>query len=861
MTFSKRNEGGRASTPDRPHVSKGDYMNSTKQEALSLLRAGFSFIPLREDGSKAPRVPSWSEYQTRQPTQDEIDAWFGGDEPGGLAVVCGVNNVTMIDVDDPDLIYRFLGELTRQWPEWPEHLCHISSPRPGAHLWLRLENEPPGNLKLAKTPEGRTLIETRGRGGYGVHHVSVPAVHPSGEKYEWLNGPPISELEPIPADRWELLLSVARSFHRGTPERQREVREPYDGPRRPGGLFDARADWTMLLELAGWTLVDDRGEESHWRRPGKLHGTSAVLGHLKDERTGVPLLSVFSTSVPFGPDGDSVCRAVTPFEFWTFTEFGGDFQASAKEAARLHRNDQLDAALADRLGCDAFCPSKYDELLLCLSEVTPREVEWLWPPFIPLGKVTMVSAREGSGKSFCYVDACARTSCGRDWPCGSGNMLGPRSCIVLSAEDKPHDTLHPRFRAAQANLDNVLLVKMSHRLESGGHRMVTIQSDLCHIVDAAIQELARRKAPPPAILVLDPVTAFMGDSDSNSTSETRNVMATLTDLAEAYGLALMFIHHHGKRDDGGLGQRYLGSTSFRAAVRSSVDIIADPNDKKRRIFALTKSNVAEANQAIAYRIVKAGPGQQDLRLDWEEGGVFEFDERDYREPDRRGEGKGRSRALLKEHLLGLADDPDESWPKPAVAFKGELRELFGVGEKLVAETLAALGFVTSRSTVPGEKHFTIAPPHETSAENPRSSRSQIIAEVIRKNGRSGEYGEDGPLGSAVFLSSHDECSNPLSSTFNNKLSGNREALPEDTSPITATPSSAGLPEVEEADENGNCLSCHTTSAIICERKVRGSHAEVSPTHITQSKQRRRDDERQLSLLAEKAEDEEAIEWY
>src|SRR5688572_15476895 len=53
-------------------------------------------------------------------------------------------------------------------------------------------------------------------------------------------------------------------------------------------------------------------------------------------------------------------------------------------------------------------------------EVKERELEWLWPGRIPLGKITLLAGDPEAGKSFVVADLAARTTRGGPWPDGVG---------------------------------------------------------------------------------------------------------------------------------------------------------------------------------------------------------------------------------------------------------------------------------------------------------------------------------------------------------------------------------------------------------------------------------------------------------
>src|SRR3990172_3145876 len=90
-------------------------------------------------------------------------------------------------------------------------------------------------------------------------------------------------------------------------------------------------------------------------------------------------------------------------------------------------------------------------ILLCLADVVPKPVRWLWPGHIPLGKLTIIDGDPGLGKSLMTLDLAARTSTGSPMPDGSrGDVQGPAGVVLLTAEDDPEDTIRPRLHAAGA---------------------------------------------------------------------------------------------------------------------------------------------------------------------------------------------------------------------------------------------------------------------------------------------------------------------------------------------------------------------------------------------------------------------------
>ena len=141
-----------------------------------------------------------------------------------------------------------------------------------------------------------------------------------------------------------------------------------------------------------------------------------------------------------------------------------------------------------------------------LSDVTPEQVRWLWPGYIPLGKLTVIDGDPGNGKSTVMCDIAARVSTWRAMPDGtSSDLEGPAGVVLLSAEDGPADTIRPRLDAAAADVARVALLECA--VSGERERGITL-ADLDHI-EAAIATVNA------ALVVVDPLMAFLG-GDTNS---------------------------------------------------------------------------------------------------------------------------------------------------------------------------------------------------------------------------------------------------------------------------------------------------------------------------------------------------------
>ncbi len=138
---------------------------------------GLSVFPLKPM-SKTPDLTSWEPYMKRRPTSAEREGWFSS--PRNIAVVCGqVSNLLGLDFDDlKALAYYF-----PKWRELAKHTPVVSTPRPGAHIWLRIRGG------FDKLPRGFKLngVDVQGERHY---LAAPPSVHPNGQPYRFVDEAP-----------------------------------------------------------------------------------------------------------------------------------------------------------------------------------------------------------------------------------------------------------------------------------------------------------------------------------------------------------------------------------------------------------------------------------------------------------------------------------------------------------------------------------------------------------------------------------------------------------------------------------------------------------------------------------------------
>lgn len=249
-----------------------------------------------------------------------------------------------------------------------------------------------------------------------------------------------------------------------------------------------------------------------------------------------------------------------------------------------------------------------------ISTVQIEELEWLWPGRIPLRKITLLAGDPGLGKSFLSLGLAATVSRGALWPDKNTILdLGhdPRapigSTLLLSAEDGLADTIRPRLEKAGANLGHIYALTMI-KDKRGNQRMFNFKADL-RLLEQTIETIGDCR-----LVIVDPITSYLGESDDHKNGEIRGILGPLSDLASRYNVALVLITHLNKGNGNKSIYRAMGSLAFVAAARTAWIVIKDKHDPKRRLFLNSKCNIAEEPSGLAYRLI-------DGALQWEDGVV------------------------------------------------------------------------------------------------------------------------------------------------------------------------------------------------------------------------------------------------
>lgn len=257
---------------------------------------------------------------------------------------------------------------------------------------------------------------------------------------------------------------------------------------------------------------------------------------------------------------------------------------------------------------------------VCDVEAVP--IRWLWPGRIARGKLTMIAGHPGLGKSqlTCAIAAVVTTA-GR-WPVdGTSCELG--AVAMLSAEDDVADTIRPRLEAGGADVSRVLVIDgVADAFDSAG---MPVQRSMSLKMDIARLDRLFASRPDIAVLIVDPVSAYLGGTDSHVNADVRALLAPLSALAAKHQVAVIMVSHLNKGSANAEAMsRVTGSLAFVAAARGAFLVAKDKDDPDRRLFVPAKNNLARDVGGLAFKVesVALANGINTSRIVWEPGPVL-----------------------------------------------------------------------------------------------------------------------------------------------------------------------------------------------------------------------------------------------
>ena len=247
-------------------------------------------------------------------------------------------------------------------------------------------------------------------------------------------------------------------------------------------------------------------------------------------------------------------------------------------------------------------------IVTCLADVQAKEISWLWPGRIALGRITLLVGAPGCGKSYLTCDLAARVSTGT--PAPDGKPLGRGSVILITGEDGLEDTILPRCEAHRADVSRIYHMAAVKRLDDKGK----LRESMYEMTDVRTLEETLKRIPDCRLIVIDPIGSFLGGrTNSDKDNEVRSILAPVARIAEKCGAALLIVAHRRKSSGNTADELAMGSRAFTGISRAVWHLSRDKDNKERRLFLPGKNNLAPEGTGLAFTI----QGQPTGAIVWE----------------------------------------------------------------------------------------------------------------------------------------------------------------------------------------------------------------------------------------------------
>ena len=262
-----------------------------------------------------------------------------------------------------------------------------------------------------------------------------------------------------------------------------------------------------------------------------------------------------------------------------------------------------------------------------MDQVQTTETEWIWYPYIPRGKVTIIQGDPGEGKSTFSLYLAAAVSRGTSVECPNQVITNPDYVVYQNAEDGLADTVKPRLDLVNANCSLVICLDEARFPLSMTDNRLELILEKYH----------------PRMLILDPLQAYLGDCvDMHRANEIRPVMNHLAVLADNFQCAIILIGHMNKMQGSKAIYRGLGSIDITASARSVLTVARDPSHPEFRVIRQIKNSLAKEGEPVAFKIGEDGS--------IEYAGPYQCDDPYAGENGRQPKERDRAKKLLAEWM-------------------------------------------------------------------------------------------------------------------------------------------------------------------------------------------------------------------
>lgn len=524
--------------------------------ASAAVARGLNIIPLKAK-DKAPFQPDWVNQATN--SMPVIEGWNSQNPEYNCGAVTNKDTYWILDVDCMSWwMDNFPVELL------PIKTYSVLTGGGGRHYYFLHDEESrknPGKVSLAnpdvirwKKPDGSECKNVIDVLGHNTQVLVAGCIHPkSGKPYEVYTDLPLSTCPP----------ALMQWLRTKLAEKKKQV-NPTSAEKNP---FEVVKGWDPDACFLGTGLIFAKSvkDGQTFYNYHALMGKCLVKGEKHIGDGGSNENNNECSAFVWNPDNRQLWHKC---------------QASACDS--IGKRTAINKALAG-IGVDwknvfqsSGDPKEIEMSVTWADEIVAEHIQWLWPGYLPSNRLIVFAGSSTQGKSPVTVDLAARVSRGMSWPCGAENTLGPRSVLMLSAEDDWSDTVKPRLMLAGADCKKIGQLNVSVVGDSDVLRSARLDTD------AALLEKAIIKVGDVGLVIIDPITNYLGKVKMNSEDEVRPMMMPLSIICQKHEVCMIVICHTNKRSDTtSAQQRVMGAGSFVGVSRGLYLFDADKDEEDK----------------------------------------------------------------------------------------------------------------------------------------------------------------------------------------------------------------------------------------------------------------------------------------
>lgn len=657
------------------------------------------------------------------PTVALVDKWIAEHPTGNICLRMGslagdgaLFDVVGIDVDD----YTD-GDRRKEGGSQLVALEALHGPLPPT--WRSTSRDGVSGIRFYRAPAGHRYI---GKAAPAIDIISPgyryavvwPSVHPSGRQYRWLDdrhgSRPVERVPdprtlPVLPDPWFEFLTSGRTLDEGRAEDTDSTTDEildWARDRLPG--FEAEPCPAMRTAIAHWLdeiaadpSSHDKIMSAHWHI---VH--NAADGHSGWPAAIAEIESVWAADVlARGKRSRSeVRREVARSKVKALRKL----KAAVDEQATVVGTEYISGecpCVPSEVATQALVRSSASEpVTRTLADVVRTKVEWLWRPWVPLGKVSILEGEPDVGKSVLTLTMAAFVSTGRAFPVSIVDgedalqpAVEPHGVVLVGIEDDEGDTIVPRLDAARA--DRTQIRTMLQPVDNKGRpRPFVIPDDVDRLHRAIVEAHAR-------LVVIDPITAYLSTKEVRAGDDpsTRQALMPLVELARDTGCAILLVRHLNKAQGMSAKNRGSGTVAYGGLSRSVIVAgkIRDPEpDGPTHALALTKGNLSKDPASTGYRLDSAADDPDSPVVHW--CGPIDLDADQLVGADGAKTGDARANAPTRDECEQILRELLADGPMRADDAIEKTRATVGCSAKPVKDAAANVGIVKKPVRIDGK---------------------------------------------------------------------------------------------------------------------------------------------------------------